>query len=111
MIQQTEFEIEELKGVTFRVGKVAPTEILAISTQIDFDNFGQSLSFINFALEHLEVKMGEKFNPVKVKGKDIYMPLGLDDNLMAMNSLVAYFLEEVIAKAFMKSSESQKNTQ
>lgn len=108
---EKEFTIDSLPKYEFRVGKISPVEMLAISTQINFDSYNQSLTFINFALEHLEVKMGNIYNPVKIKNKDVYMPIELSTNFQAMNDLVEYFLTNVVYEAFMKSSASQTTTE
>lgn len=104
---QTEFEISSLPGTKFRVGKISPTSLLAITTQIDFDKFKQTEVLFTFALEHLECLPDATTNnwvPVKVAGRDIYMPLGIEENLTALNELITWFLENIIAKNFTKSS-------
>ena len=64
------FKIEKMPDKEFRVGKISPVDLLAISTTIDFNNFKTQQVLVNFCLEHAEVKVGETWQPVKVKDKD-----------------------------------------
>ena len=100
-----EFKIESLPDLELRFNKLSPVDLLAITTQIDFEKFGQTKELFGFALEHTEVKQGEKWFPVKYPGKEVYTPTSIEENLLALNQIVTYFLDEVIAKTFMKSSE------
>lgn len=104
-MEQLEFELKALPGTLFRQGKISPVSLLAVTTQIDFDRLVQTETLFNFALEHLEVKVGEKWLPVKIRGRDVYMPIGIDENFVALNELITWFLNEVVAKTFPKSSE------
>ena len=105
---QKEFTIESRKE-QYRIGKVTPIELLSISAVLDLEKLAQVTEFITFALEHVEVKMGETWQPVKAKGREVYMPLGIDEDIPALNEIVAYMLKEVVSKAFTKSSESDQN--
>ena len=104
-----EFQIESRKE-TFRVAKISPVDLLAISTQIDFENLKMTKSLIQFCLENLEVKMGETWMPVKSKDKEIYWPKDIVNDLISLQQLFMYMMENVIAKTFMKSSESTEST-
>ncbi len=94
-----EFNIESRKEL-FRIGHVTPVELLSIATVLDLEKLTQVTEFVTFALEHAEVKMGETWQPVKVKGKEIYMPLGMENDFAALNEIVAVMLNEVVSKAF-----------
>lgn len=104
-----EFTISN-RNELFRIGKVTPIELLSISAVLDLEKLNQVTEFITFALEHTEVKVAEAWLPVKVKGKEIYMPLGIENDILSLNEIVAFVLKEVVEKAFMKSSESAQNT-
>lgn len=104
-MQVNEFKIESLPDVQFRVSKISPIDLLAITTQIDFNNFVQTKSLYTFALEHTEVKQGEKWFPVKIANQEVYTPTTIEENLVALNEIITYFLNEVVTKTFMKSSE------
>lgn len=100
-----EFNIEGY-DYTFRVAKISPTTLLAITSIINFDSFDANKTLYDFCYENLEVKVGEKWLPVKVKGKDIYQPMGIENNLEFLNKLFIWMMENVISKTFMKSSVS-----
>lgn len=100
-----EFTIDSMPELQFRVAKISPVDLLAITTQMNFDKFQQTKALYTFALEHVEVKQGEKWFPVKVPNQEVYMPTSLEDDLVALNEVIAYFLNEVVAKTFTKSSE------
>ena len=104
-MKTVEFTIESLPELEFRISKISPVDLLAITTQIDFEKFQQTKVLYQFALEHIDVKQGEKWFPVKLPNQEIYTPTTIEDNLSALNDLVAYFLNEVIAKTFTESSK------
>lgn len=104
-MNNVEFTVDSYKDTTFRTTKISPVSLLAISTQINFDKFEQTEELIKFSLEHLEVKIGEQWFPVKVKDKDVYMPTDIESNLLVLNDLVTWFLVNIISRAFQKSNE------
>ena len=105
-----EFKIESLPTYTFRVAKISPVDLMAITTTIDFEKFETNKTLIGFCLENAEVLMGEKWLPVKVKGRDVYQPMGIESNLIALNEIFIWMMENVIAATFTKSSESTETT-
>lgn len=104
MIQQTEFSIKSRKEI-FRVGKIDPIDLLTTCSMIDFENAKVTKNLFEFILENVEVKQGETWLPVKTKGRSIYNPAGIEDNLMSFNEIVNYFMKQVIMPVFQKSSE------
>ncbi len=100
-----QFEINSRKGTTFRVAKISPVDLMAITTMIDFENFKTNQTLIAFCLENTEVKVGEKWMPVKVKGKDIYQPIGIENDFVALNEIFIWMMEHVVTAVFQKSSE------
>ena len=106
-----EFKINSLPEKLFRVAKISPVDLMAITQTIDFEKFDANRMLISFCLENTEVLMGEKWMPVKVKGRDVYQPMGIDSNLNALNEIFLWMMENVIAKSFTKSSESTEKTQ
>lgn len=99
-----EFQIQSRPELTFRTKKISPVDLLALSTTIDFEKFTKTKELYNFALEHMEIKEGDKWSPVKFENRDVYNIL-IEEDIVALNELISYFLNEVVAKAFMKSSE------
>ena len=105
-----EFKINS-REEQFRVANISPVDMLAISTQVDFEKFEMTKTLIKFCLENVEVKMGEKWLPVKMKDREIYQPLNIKDDFIALNEIFTYMMSEVIAKVFMKSNESTEKIQ
>lgn len=103
MIQE-EFKIDT-REETFRFAKCSPVDLLAIVSQMDFEKYESTKQFINFALEHIEVKQGEKWIAVKVPNREIYMPNGIENDLVSLSMLSNKYMQEVILKTFQKSSE------
>lgn len=108
-MEQKEFKIKS-REETFRVGQISPVDLLAISTQIDFENFNMTKILIQFCLENTEVKMGEKWIPVKTKGRELYYPKDIVNDLIAMNEIFTWMMENVIVAVFQRSSESTTQT-
>lgn len=100
-----EFEIKTLPGVKFRTKRVSPIELLALTMTTDVDNYEKSVILYTVVLEHLETLMGEKWIPVKVKGRDVFMPTELESNIIAIQELSDWFVLNVIDPVFQKSSE------
>lgn len=103
------FTLETMKDIEFRFKDVSPTDILSLSN-MDFKTRTERKELYDFALENTEVKMGEKWVPVKTPAiqpnqRDVYMPIGMEKNLIEMEMICTKFLVEVVYKAFQKSSE------
>ena len=109
-MEQKEFKLDS-REEQFRVAKISPIDILAISTQIDFENFKMTKTLMQFCIENVEVKMGEKWLPVKVKDKEIYQPKDIVNDFVALNEIFIYMMENVVTAVFPKSSESTEKTQ
>lgn len=105
MAEQKTFKLESLPEYEFRVGKVSPIDLLAISTQIDFENFKMTKTLMTFCIENAEVKMGEKWLPVKVKDREVYKPPEIATNIVALNELFMWMMDNVVTAVFPKSSE------
>lgn len=105
MINQEIFRIDSRKDLEFRVGKISAVEMLGLQTQINFNSLTQTETVFTFILEHIEVNIAGVWTPVKEKGRDIYMPLNLEENLIALQELVIYFLNNVMKPLFKKSKE------
>ena len=101
---EQEFTINSRKE-TFRVAKISPVDLMAITTLIDFEKFETNKTLITFCLENAEVKIGEKWLPVKTKGRELYQPMGIEIDFVALNEIFVWMMENVISKTFTKSSE------
>ena len=105
-----EFRIESLPDQAFRVAKISPVDLMAITQTIDFDKFEANRTLINFCLESAEALMGETWMPVKTKGREVYQPMGIEGNIIALNEIFLWMMENVVAKAFTRSSGSTETT-
>jgi len=100
---QKEFTIKALPTFKFRVGKILPTQMLALNTFVDFKNFEKTEYIFNFILEHVEVNVAGQWT--QVKEQDTYMPVGIEDNFKALEQIEYYFLQEVLMPLFTESKE------
>ena len=108
-MEQKEFKLNS-RQEQFRVAKISPIDILAISTQIDFENFKTTKTLMQFCIENVEVKIGEKWLPVKTKEREIYWPKDIENDFVALNEIFIYMMENVVTAVFPKSSESTEKT-
>lgn len=88
---------------TFRIKKLNAIEIFAIKTQIDFDNFKSALDTFNLILENVEVKLDDNWLPVKDRSN--YYPLGIEDDIVAIDEISAQFMKQ-FKEVFQKSNAS-----
>lgn len=100
---QTEFTIKSLEGYTFRPKVMRAVEINAIMTTTNLEDINSMIKTYDYCLEHLEVNLKGVWTQVK-KGND-YWPANLENDAFAVKELVEWFLENVVFKAFQKSSE------
>lgn len=105
-----EFTVESWPDKRFRVAKISPIDLMAITQSIDFEKFEANQTLIRFCLENSEVLVGEKWLPVKAKGRDVYQPMGIENDFLALNQIYLWMMENVIAKVFTRSSESTEKT-
>ena len=103
----TEFEINSLH---YRVKKMNAIEMLAIQSQISFDSADESYACYSQILERCEVQCNDKWLPVKEKGKEIYYPAGLEDDLETVQIIIKHFINW-LKDVFTKSNESNSKTE
>ena len=56
----------------FRIKKMNAVELLALRSQIDFEDYNSTKTLYNTLLENMEVKINEKWLPVK-EGNNFYI--------------------------------------
>ena len=105
MIKQETFKSKSRKDLEFRVGNISSIEMLTLQTQINFKSMTQTETVFSFILEHVEVNINGIWTTVKEKGRDIYIPFDLENDLMALQEIVVYFLNDVLKPIFKKSKE------
>ena len=99
-----EFTIKGYENL-FRIKKMNAIEVLALRSQIDFENFDKAFEAYMTILEKLEVKVADSWVPVKEKGKNVYFPMGIEDNLPAIEELLNYLTYKYYLPLFKKSAE------
>lgn len=99
-----EFTIESYEN-SFRIKKMNAIEVLALRSQIDFENFDKAFDAYVTILEKLEVKIADSWVPVKEKGREVYFPMGIENNLKAIQELLNYFTYKYFLPLFKKSAE------
>lgn len=101
-----EFTIEvKGKEQTFKFDKVSPVKLSAIMMSIDLDNPIKSESLVKLAVESCKVKIGEKWAPVKLQDKEVYMPMGIEEDVQAFLGITNEFINQKVANSFTKSGE------
>lgn len=100
-----EFEIENIGK--FRIKKMNAIEVLALQTNRSFDTVEKTEEFYNNILERIEYKANETWIPVKEPGYKVYYPVGIEDNVIAIESLVTHFLRDYLKPLFTNSGESK----
>lgn len=106
MIKHKEFKIKNKPNLLFRVANISPIDLLALQTQINFEDINQTKEVFTFILENVEVKILDNWVRVKLPGKEVYMPEYLEEDLLSLQQINMTFLSEILKPLFQKSSES-----
>lgn len=99
-----------IKEHNYRIKKMNAIEMLAIQSQISFDSADESYACYSQILERCEVQCNDKWLPVKEKGKEIYYPAGLEDDLETVQIIIKHFIDW-LKDVFTKSNESNSTTE
>lgn len=97
----------ELKGFTFRIKKMNAIEALALRAASSLNTVDESIKFFNDILERLEVQLKESWLPVKEKGRSVYYPAGIEEDMTMIQELVNFFMKEFVTPFFESSDESK----
>lgn len=76
-------------------------EMLALRSQIAFDNFEDTMNFYNLLLEKVEVKCGDKW--LQVKDGENYYPAGIEEDVDTVDELIGKAVE-YLKSVFRKSN-------
>ena len=111
-MKQIEFTIENLPNYTFRTTKLSTIDLLSIQSIMDFDKLDNVKTIYSFILEHLETNIEGKWVKTYDDKYNLYMPRNLEDNGLALQELIMWFIVNVLQPLFQKSNElSQKQAQ
>lgn len=97
----------KINGNEYRIKTMNAIELMALRSQIDFDNYDSVVKMYETLLEKIEVEVNEKWLPVKTAGTNIYVPQGLENDVEAVEQLINFILT-YIKSVFMKSNASKK---
>lgn len=109
-METNEFTVEEYQELKFRFTYMSPIDICVFASNFDLENYKTSREMFNYAVEHAEVCINEQWMKVKQKGRDVFMPNGMEANINALLHVVDAFVEKYIMPVFTKSSESMTQT-
>lgn len=98
MKEQKEFKIEGY-DFTFRMAKMNALDALAVQTQFQLTNAYKTREMFSTILEFLEVKAGEKWIPVKIKGEEVYTPSIVEEDIKLASALIVKF-REILVEVF-----------
>ena len=85
----------------YRIKKMNAIEMLALRSQIAFDNFEDTMNFYNLLLEKIEVKCGDKW--LQVKDGENYYPAGIEEDVDTVDELIGKAVE-YLKSVFRKSN-------
>lgn len=95
------------KDNTYRIRKMNAIEALALQTSSSMKSVDATQAFFNECLERIEVKVtDDKWLPVKQKGRNVYLPDGIENDGDAIKELIEMFMREFAKPFFKKSDES-----
>ena len=85
----------------YRIKKMNAIEMLALRSQIAFDNFEDTMNFYNLLLEKVEVKCGDKW--LQPKDGENYYPAGIEEDVDTVDELIGKAVE-YLKSVFRKSN-------
>lgn len=94
----------ELKGNVYRIKKMNAIELLALRSQISFDDLSSAQKFYEEILEDFEVQI--KNNWIKVKQGNNYYPDGIENDIEVISELITKMMD-YLKEVFLKSSKSK----
>ena len=100
----------QIKNNTYRIKKMNAIEVLALQSQIDFEDIKSTMKCYNTLLERIEVQVKDKWLPVKLENSDTYFPAGLEDDFELVDALM-HFILSYLKSVFQKSNESKEKTE
>lgn len=87
----------------FRVRQMNAIEIISFRSLMDFSSLDGVSSFFKTILENIEVKVGDKWLPVKEKNREVYYPNGIENDIKVIDKLLNYF-KSYLGEVFTQSS-------
>lgn len=101
-----EFKIDS-SNLDFRIKKMNAIETLALKMTLDNSTMSNTIKSFKTILEYIEVKCDDSWLPAKMEGREVYFPTELENDIVAINELLEYFMGTYLKSVFQKSSESK----
>lgn len=107
-----EFTIKNDNRFVYRMKRINALQLLALRSQLSFENFDSALNTFDLLLQLIEVRGANdtKWLPVKVKGEDVYFPAFIQEDPDAMQEIAMHAME-YLKSVFRKSTESKSETE
>ena len=99
-----------INNYNFRVKKMNAIQLLALRSQINFDDYEKVEAMYELFLNFFEVECNDQWLPVREEGKNgkvDYYPAGIEDDANTIEALINYFQKEVIMPFFKNSNASK----
>lgn len=106
MLENKEFKIEGY-DFTFRIKTMNAIEAFAIQSQFDFRDLKRATNLINVVLEHIEIKVKDQWLPVKMEGRNVFVPESIESDVHLLRELMNFFSDKYLDGLFQKSDESK----
>ena len=90
----------------FRLKKMNAIELMAMQTQMSFKSYEAAEKFYKTLLEKMEVKINDKWVPVKEEGREIYYPDGIENDVEGIGNILTY-CSQYLKEVFQKSNGSK----
>lgn len=91
----------------YRIKQMNAIELMALRSQIDFDDYNNVVRMYETLLEKIEVNVNDRWLPVKTPNSNIYVPSGIENNLEVVEQLITNIMS-YLKSVFMKSNASKK---
>lgn len=105
---EREFKIKS-KPNKFRIKEMKATQTLALRNQMNFDDMDKNADFFDLILENIEVEFKDNWYPVKEKGREVYYPAGVENDLATIQELINYFINDYLLPVFRESAKSKQD--
>lgn len=91
------------KDHEYRIKKMNAIELMAMQSQMSFKSYETTQNFYKLLLENMEVCINEKWLPVKEKGREVYYPDKIDEDIEGIEQLLSYY-SKYLKSVFQKSN-------
>lgn len=109
-MDKQEFKVESRPDLSFRSAFNGALEVLSFQMTADFSDADKMSKTLSWLLERVEVCILGQWLPVKEKGRQIYNPAVLEEDVLALQEIAMQMLA-IVKAVFQKSRESKPQQQ